>query len=73
MDAREFYDLCAAHDWFHSMADDEKDHKKGADERSKLLSIIAAYPCHDAMFRKWAAHVSFRAPRPMFQQVGVAI
>lgn len=65
----EFYDLCAAHDWHYSMADDHSEYRKGEKEAIKIATILDDNPDYADIHKAWLDHVERRAPKPPRDQV----
>lgn len=52
----DFYDMLAAHDWFHEFSDDHEVFLKGQSALAKLRSLAAETPAHQALFDHFESH-----------------
>lgn len=65
MEAFDFFELCAAHDWHYIMSEDNTARAKGEKERSHLLGLLTVYPHLYPIFQSWANYVSYGVTKPV--------
>jgi hypothetical protein len=63
MNPQEFYDRCAAHDWYYANSDDHAAWRKGRNERLALTERVNEEP-YATIWGAWCAFVAGTALRP---------
>lgn len=71
MTLQEFYDKCAAFDWYYEYSDDHRVWQRGCTAHDALRAEAASDPAKSEIYQAWHKHMftgepwkSERAPRP---------
>jgi len=64
MTLKEFYQLCALHDWTYGRSDDHTVHNRGELQSMALRNAVAAQPEFQALYDSWVDWVWQEGPMP---------
>lgn len=54
---KEFFDLCASHDWYYSYSDDQRVWRKGQVASGRLSKMAYTSEEHEAIYDAWQTHM----------------
>ena len=66
MDAHEYFGLCADHDWYFSMSDNNTIYHKGLDEHNLLMWHYKQDEKYKKMFNAWCDYIKYDGSQPEF-------
>lgn len=75
MDPKEFYGLCAKHDWYYEFSDDSRVWREGKANRGKLFQLKHGNETLEAIFKAWEEYITSpvesKKSKPTLESLGL--